>query len=135
MSAEVWGYAWSSEPDRWMGACASRDEVIAVAMEEQPHSDGPDPVGECWIVCGKERLASAYLPDAARIIEWMGEHAYDDGACDNPAEWPQVSDESLAELDRLLVEWADRCCSHPLWCVDGEPERVWPPPEPVAGEP
>ena len=40
-----------------------------------------------------------------------------------------MGDEAKDELDRLLAEWADRCCSEPWWCADGKPERVWPPVE------
>ena len=70
MSAdELWGYAWSREPERWEGACATREEAIAEAMAEMPHLDGePDPVGEVWIARGSVRKPSAFVPDASRIV-------------------------------------------------------------------
>ena len=126
MADEVWGYAWERDPEGWMGACATREEAIEEAMAEmQQPPVVPASLCEVWIVRGTPREARAYMPDAERVLEWMGEHAYDDGATEDEG-WPEVSDEAKAELGRLLVEWADRHCPEALWYAEGKPERVWP---------
>ena len=40
MPADIWGYAWSSEPDRWIGALRDRLVVAVVGV--------PLPLIEMW---------------------------------------------------------------------------------------
>jgi hypothetical protein len=120
--AGSWG--WGTSPDQIDGREDDRDAAIEAAREQA--EDGATVY--VWAQL-RDVDPAKYVPNAERIVEAMGDRAYDNQPESMQGEpWPNVTTEQMAELEALLEpirEWA-RKCAKSWWVADGEAEAVPP---------
>ena len=113
----VWGWSTTEHGERYDGACDSREEAIDEARLNV------EPGEPFYVLEGVFPDAAEAMPDADRIIEWMGEHAHDNWN-DRDGGWPSVTHEAAVELEELLAAWARKHIKVTFWIGVGEPERI-----------
>jgi hypothetical protein len=120
--AGSWG--WGTSPDQIDGHEDDRDAAIEAAREQA--EDGATVY--VWAQL-RDVDPAKYVPNAERIVEAMGDRAYDNQPESMQGEpWPDVTTEQMAELEALLEpirEWA-RKRAKSWWVADGEAEAVPP---------
>jgi len=112
----VWGWSTTEHGERYDGACDSREEAIDEARLNT------EPGETFYVLKGEFPDPTEALPDADRIIEWMGEHAHDNW--NDRDGWPIVTHEAAVELEELLAAWARKHVKVTFWIGIGEPERI-----------
>lgn len=116
-SDECWGYSIEEYPEMWTGMLPSREEAIAEALVEL------NDVPVFYIHSGHRPRPQRYFPDADDVLEIAMQSA-DDDAGDVAEDFPDVTDEAKAELDKLLSDWVEKRVTCSFWVSDGAPERI-----------
>lgn len=126
----MWGHGEHEKTERWDGAFETREAAIEDGRKHYQHG----PAQAFWIQAGALCSATAFVPDAAEIIERMNEAANDE-AGEVAEEYPDVTEEAKAEMDAFLSAWAEKHAAPRFWVGVGEPEKIEPLPLAVFYEP
>jgi hypothetical protein len=121
---ERWGWATHPESEFWSGAGSRQAAIDAARAEAGPGAD-------VWVQGGVMAEATAHLPTADQIIDWMDDNAADSGCPDEVDEAFDVADGGEKVLEELLRGWALKYVKANWWEPVGTPERI--PGEPVRG--
>ncbi len=113
---KVWGHG-QEEHGRYFGDFKTKGEAIA----EGRSCYGRDE--DFYIARGTMCAASQFMPESDELSERMGEIACDQVG-DAAEDFPDASTEAWAELDDLLVAWANKHLTCRFWESDGYVERV-----------
>jgi hypothetical protein len=85
------------------------DEALADLLDTTPQQPGA--VISLWEGERVTPLASQYLPDVSRLLDWLSDEAYS-AAPDYDFDWPKCTDGQKTELGEqlkaLVDRWADK---------------------------
>ena len=124
LSTVRWGYSLDEDAERWLGACATREEAIQEGRRELAREmDVRDP--GFWIASGAIPDPGAWCPEVTDFIEEnIGDNAYSD-AGEASEDWPPVvSKEARAELETFCVAWVRKHMPVEFWISDGTKEWI-----------
>ncbi len=94
MSKEIWG--WSEDQEHYHSHCDTKEDAIA---EGRTSCDG-----DFYVGMGEHPSQLQFAPDVERIVEDMGEAAYEE--CGDAAEdWPEVTDSAKGKLRTMIELW------------------------------
>ncbi len=117
-----WGYSLEESPERWQGACATREEAIAEGAVELAGPCGPP--DRFWVQQGRQPGSEEFLPDADDVVEIMALRAHDETGDEDWPDWVPT-EEAKGELAALLDAWATKHVPPILsWVGIGAPEVV-----------
>ena len=111
-----WGYAESRDVERYQGQFATRQEAIDAGREAYEGQR------ETFIVlAGRQPKASSFVLTglADQIGDSMFENA-EDQVGDVAEDFPEITTEASAALDKLLATWADEHISVHFWVAESD---------------
>ncbi len=106
-------YSWSTDEEQFHDQCNSVEEDIAAAIDYH----GGLEIGTTVHVGEVQQVATRQLVSADAIIEYMQVQAYDFSGEASEDYLASVTKEQQEELERLVIEWADRVEKPGFWQV------------------
>ena len=105
----VWG--WSEDQEHYHSQCGTKEQAIA---EGRAACDGDFFVGQGSVQC-----SSQFAPDVERLVEEMGENAYEE--CGDAAEdWPDVTDAAKIKLRKFIEVWMVEHAPCSFYMIDSD---------------